>query len=108
MFVRLAEWSRRSYDAGMTKLRIASAVGFLVLSAVSGFAQSERVAIPLKPAAVPERGLQLPFDLRTEPTMKFRGSDIGSTPTALAPKPNESPRRAFFGIGVTRPIETLK
>ena len=92
----------------MAKFRFASAVGLLAFSAVSGFAEAERAVILIKPAIVPERRLQLPFDFKTEPSIKFRGSDVGSAPTALAPNPSESPRRSFFGLGVSRPIEVSK
>src|SRR3954452_24271234 len=89
----------------MARMRFASAVVLLVLSAISGFAEPERAVTPIKPAVPHERGLQLPFDLKTEPNMKFRGSDFGSAPAALAPNPSESPKRSFFWVCGSPPIQ---
>jgi hypothetical protein len=80
-------------------------IGFRLaaLSPTSGFAEPERAIVPLKPAAVPERRLELPFDLKTEPNIKFRGPD--NVPAALVPTKEHKP---FVGFGLSRPLEVPK
>jgi hypothetical protein len=85
------------------KVRFTLVFGLLLLSPASGFAEPERAIVPLKPAAVPERRLELPFDLKTEPNIKFRGPD--SVPAALVPTKEHKP---FVGFGLTRPLEVPK
>jgi hypothetical protein len=87
----------------MVVLRLTFALGLLILSAASGFAEPERAVAPIKPATVPERGLELPFDLKTEPSIKFHGPD--SVPSALVPTKEHKP---FFGLGLSRPLEAPK
>jgi len=87
----------------MAGLRFTLVLGLLVLSPACGFAEPERSIAPLKPAAVPERRLELPFDLKTEPNMKFRGPD--NVPAALVPAKEHKP---FVGVGLKRPLEGPK
>jgi hypothetical protein len=87
----------------MMVLHFTLALGVLVLSAAGGLAEPERAVAPIKPATVPERGLELPFDFKTEPNIKFRGPD--SVPAALVPTKEHKP---FFGLGLSRPLETPK
>jgi len=87
----------------MAVLRFTLALGLLVLSPASSFAEPERSIAPLKPAAVPERRLELPFDLKTEPNIKFRGPD--NVPAALVPTKEHKP---FVGFGLSRPLEVPK
>ena len=87
----------------MAVLRVTLVFGVLVLSPASGFAEPERSIAPLKPAVVPERRLELPFDLKTEPNIKFRGPD--SVPPALVPTKEHKP---FVGFGLSRPLEVPK
>ena len=62
-----------------------------VLSPAGGFAEPERSIAPLKPATVPERRLELPFDLKTEPNIKFRGPDNVVIDISPAPWPGAAP-----------------
>ena len=55
-----------NYNAGMLKLCLALIVGLLAVSVVAAQAESDRTPVPLKPTKVPERGLELPFDFKTE------------------------------------------
>ena len=92
----------------MLKLRLTLAVGLavlpnLVLSNLAMPAESDQHVRPLKPATVPERGFQMPFDLKTDSGVKFRGPD-SKVPEALAPTKPE--HRPFFGMGITHPLET--
>ena len=83
--------------------RFTLVLGLLLVFPACGFAEPERSIAPLKPAAVPERRLELPFDLKTEPNMKFR--DPGNVPAALVPTKEHKP---FVGFGLTRPLEGPK
>jgi hypothetical protein len=76
----------------------------MALSTGSGLAESDRPLVPKKPAVVRERGLELPFDLKTEPGAKFHTPDGDKTPQALTPTARE--HRPYIGLGVSRPIET--
>ena len=93
----------------MPKFRLTLAFGLtalscLILSTLGAFAESDQFVRPLKQATVPERGLQVPFDFKTDSPVKFRGPDARNFPEALAPTKSE--HRPFFGLGITRPIET--
>jgi hypothetical protein len=83
-------------------LRLAAAIGMFAWSISSGFAEPDRAPVPIKPAAMPEKGLQLPFDLKTDPGIKVRGPDAQNFPAALAPITRE--HRPFFGVGISQPI----
>ena len=87
----------------MAGLRLTLVLGLLVLSPASGLAEPGRSIVPLKPATVPERRLELPFDLKTEPNIKFRGPD--NVPAALVPTKEHKP---FVGFGLSRPLEVPK
>jgi hypothetical protein len=84
-------------------LRLLTAIGVLALLVSSGSAEPDRAVVPLKPAVVPERGFELPFDLKTEPNIKLRQND----PVVLNP-PTVREHRPFFGVGVSQPIEPGK
>jgi hypothetical protein len=93
----------------MPKLRLTLAFVLTILSCLDlsnlgALAESDQTVRPLKQSTVPERGLQVPFDLKTDPAVKFRGPDSRNFPEALAPIKSE--HRPFFGLGITRPIET--
>ena len=90
----------------MPKLRPTLAFGLVLLSNLAALAEPDQNARPLKPAPVPERGLQIPFDFKTDSTLKFRGPEARNFPEALAPTKSE--RRPFFGVGITHPLETGK
>ena len=69
---------------GKSLRALASFIAVLMaLSTVSGLAESDHPLVPKKPAAVRERGLELPFDLKTEPGVKFHTSDGDKTPKHL-------------------------
>jgi hypothetical protein len=92
----------------MPKLRLTLAFGLMILSNLALFnlgalAEPDQTVRPLKQATVPERGLQVPFDFKTDAPVKLRGPDA-KLPEALAPTKSE--HRPFFGLGITRPIET--
>ena len=84
-------------------LRIAAAIVISALLVGTGFAEPERTVVPLKSLTVPERGFELPFDLKTEPDLKLRQN----APVVLNP-PTVREHRPFFGVGVTHPIEPGK
>ena len=93
----------------MLKLRLTLAVGLavlpnLVLGNLAASAESDPHVRALKPASVPERGFQIPFDLKTDAPVKFRGPDARNFPESLAPTKSE--HRPFFGVGITRSLET--
>jgi hypothetical protein len=85
----------------MAKLRVIWGFGVLLLSAVGAAAEPDSALVPIRPP-VPDRRLQLPFDIKTDPTIKVRGPDAWNAPAALEPTTRE--RRPFFGLGVSRPI----
>ena len=87
----------------MLKLRLALGIGLLALANLAALAESDQHVRPLKPATVPERGFQIPFDLKTDSAFKFRGPE-SKVPEALAPTRPE--HRPFFGMGISRPLET--
>jgi len=93
----------------MPKLRLTLAFGLAVLSNLllsnwGALAEPDQTVRPLKQATVPERGFEVPFDFKTDAPLKFRGPDARNFPEALAPTKSE--HRPFFGLGITRPIET--
>ena len=92
----------------MPKLRLTLAFGLSILSGLVlpnfALAESDQTVRPLKQATVPERGFEVPFDFKTDAPVKFRGPDARNFPEALAPTKSE--HRPFFGLGITRPIET--
>jgi hypothetical protein len=67
---------------------------------------TDKPVTPTKRPVVRERGFEVPFDLKTEPDIKFRGSTEGSTPSALDPTSRE--HRPYIGFGLSRPIDTGK
>jgi len=87
----------------MPKLRLTLAFGLSILSNLAVAAEPDQTVRPLKPTTVPERGFEIPFDFKTDAPVKFRGPDA-RTPEVLAPTKSE--HRPFFGLGITRPIET--
>jgi len=90
----------------MAQRHIVTALGILAVSAVNCFAAPGSTIGPKSPAVVPERGLELPFELKTESAMKFHGPDANNAPAILSPTTQE--HRPFFGLGLSRPIETGK
>ena len=52
---------------------------------------------------VEERGFKVPFDIKTEPDLKSRDSNV--TPAGLFPHQRETPP-PFVGIGIRRPLQS--
>ena len=93
----------------MTKRTSTLAFGLTLLSSVvlsnlAALAESDQTVRPLKQATVPERGFQVPFDFKTDAPVKFRGPDAKNFPEPLAPTKSE--HRPFFGLGISRSLET--
>jgi hypothetical protein len=82
------------------RMRLAIAVGIMAFSVSIGLAEPDHVAVPLKTVKVLERGLELPFDFKTEPDIKVRQKD-----PAVLNSPTVREHRPFFGLGISRPIQ---
>jgi hypothetical protein len=84
----------------MTKLRFASVLIIVALSASSGFA--EPAGADKRPIVVPAQRPTL--QLKTETDLKFRESD--SIPTGLTPL--REPILPFLGLNLTQPLRPTK
>ena len=88
----------------MTRLRFALMLAILAQSGVGCLADEAAAVVPRKPVVVHERGLELPFQIKTEAEMKFRDQ----VSPGLGPAPHERLRPSFFGLSVSHPFETGK